>query len=204
MEWCTRRIAGAALTACAVGAWACGESLTKPPPVTTVAVISPIGARLAVGRSVQLSASARDAAGTEVPLVGLTWTSSAPSVAAVSSEGVVTGLGEGSATVTAQAAGARGRVVEQVLAADLEGARAIMADSFATVLVEGLTGPLQGQLKAAVGQWFRGMNTGDFDTMQAALDAARSGIAGASDPTDQSVTATFALFVDEAYRLLRL
>jgi len=153
---------------------------------------------------VQLAASARDASGAEMAGVALTWTSSAPSVAEVSSAGLVTGRAEGTATITAQAAGIRGSVAQQVLAADLAGARALLTDPFAGALLGGLTSALKAQLQGAVGQCSAGMDAGNFDTMEAAMVAARSGIAGASDPTDKVLTATFALFVDQAYRLLRL
>jgi hypothetical protein len=172
--------------------------------VASVVVTSPIGLRLAVGRTVQLTASARDASGTEVPGIVLTWTSSAPGVAEVSSAGIVTGDTEGTATITAQATGIGGSVVEQVLAADLAGARAVLADPFAGALLGGLTSALKTQLQGAVGQCNGGMDAGNFDTMAAAIAAARSGIAAASDPTDKALTATFALFVDQANRLLRL
>jgi hypothetical protein len=170
----------------------------------TVLVTSPIGARLAVGRSVLLAASIWDASGREVSGVGLTWTSSAPSVADVSSTGLVTGHAEGTARITAQASGVGGSVDEQVLAADLAGARALLTDAFTGTLLGGLTNALKTQLQGDVGQCSAGIDAGNFDTMGAAINAARAGIAAASDPTDQALTATFALYVDQAYRLLRL
>lgn len=204
MAWCTRRMAGTVLAMCAVGSWACGETTKPAPQVTSVVVTSPIGLRLAVGRTVQLTAVARDASGAVVPGVLLAWTSSAPGVAEVSGAGLVTGRAEGAATITAQTTGIGGSVVEQVLAADLVGARALLTDSFATALVGGLTSTLKTQLQGAVGQCTAGIDAGNFDAMEAAIAAARSGIAAASDPTDKALTATFALFVDQAFRLLRL
>jgi hypothetical protein len=203
MAWCARRMAGAALVVGALGVGACRDPV-KVQVVSSVVVTSPIGARLAVGRSAQLVASARDESGAEIAGVALTWTSSAPGVAEVSSAGLVTGRAEGTATITAQAAVIRGTVTQQVLAADLAGARTVLTDPFALTLLGGLTSALKTQLQGAVGQCEAGMDSGNFDTMEAAMVAARSGIAGASDPTDRALTATFALFVDQAYRLLRL
>ena len=80
----------------------------------------------------------------------------------------------------------------------------MLQDPFASALIGGLTSTLRGQLQGAVAQCLAGMDSGSFDTMEACIVAARSGIAGASDPTDKALTATFALFVDQAYRLLRL
>lgn len=199
-----QRLVGAAFTVCVVGYWGCGEPTKPSPRVTAVVVTSPIGTRLAVGRTVQLDASARDASGAEVRGVALTWTSSAPDVAEVSGTGVVTGRAEGTATITAQALGVGGTIGERVLAADLATARTLLADPFAAALLNGLTSPLKSQLQGAVGQCNAGMDAGNFDTMEAAMDAAQSAIAAAGDPTDKALTATFALFVNQAYQLLRL
>ncbi|MGO0683499.1 phage tail tube protein [Pseudomonas fulva] len=73
-------------------------TITRVPfvPVTSVAV-TPGTASIAVGATRQLSASATPAqAGQNV-----TWSSSAPSVATVSSSGLVTGVSAGSAVITA-------------------------------------------------------------------------------------------------------
>ena len=52
--------------AVAVGTLSCGDDGTGPPTVASVAVTSPIGDRLAMGRTVQLSADARDSRGAAV------------------------------------------------------------------------------------------------------------------------------------------
>jgi Big-like domain-containing protein len=204
MAWCTRHMIGALVAVGALGSWGCSETTKPPPPVTSVVVTSPIGLRLAVGRTVQLTASARDASGTPVPGVTVTWTSSAPAVASVTSAGLVTGVDSGTAKITAQATGVSGSIIEQVLAADLGGAKALLADPFAGALLGGLTGGLKAPLQGALGQCAGGMDAGNFDTMDAAMDSARNVMARASDPTDQALTATLALFVDQVYRLLRL
>jgi len=205
MTRCRRLTAGAALAACAAGIWSCSETTKPPPQVTSVVVTSPIGPRLAVGRSVQLVAVAKDASGAVVPGVVLTWSSSATGVADVTGAGLVTGRGEGPVTITAQVAGVGGDQKELVLAADLPGAKALLADPFAGALLGHLTSTfLASQLQLAVGQCNAGIDAGDFDTMEAAVDSARSAMAAASDPTDKALTATYALFVDQAYRLLKL
>jgi uncharacterized protein YjdB len=69
-------------------------------PVASVAVTPP-GARVPVGGTVQLTATPKDSLGG--PLSGrvVTWASSAPGVATVDGSGLVTGVGAGLATVTA-------------------------------------------------------------------------------------------------------
>ena len=64
-------------------------------PVAAV-VVTPSQATLAVGQTVALTATARDAAGNVLPGRAVSWTSGAPSVATVSPTGTVTAVGPGS------------------------------------------------------------------------------------------------------------
>ena len=74
---------------------------TRPASVT----VSPAPATVAVFDTILLTATVRDAAGNTIPVAPVTWTSSAPSVASVASNNpsfaIVTGLSQGSATITA-------------------------------------------------------------------------------------------------------
>lgn len=87
------------------------ESASGLAPVNVVAVpvasvtISPDGADLAVGDSVQLSALARAADGTALPYRLITWTSLDTLIARVSATGLVTGVGDGAARIVAASAG---------------------------------------------------------------------------------------------------
>ncbi len=191
-------------TALAMGAWACGEPTKPAPAVANVVVTSPIGSRLAVGRTVQLTATARDAGGAAMPGVAIAWSSTAPTVAEVSSAGLVTGHAEGSATITATAQGVAGSFNHQVLAADIAGATSLLSDAFASALLGGLTSALKTQVQTTVAQCRVGMDAGNFDTMEGAVDATRAAITAATDPTDKALAASFALFVDHVNRLLKL
>lgn len=71
-------------------------------PVSSVTV-SPATVTLATGRSVQLSATAWDTAGNALARRAVVWSSSDEAVATVSSDGLVTAVAVGSATVTALA-----------------------------------------------------------------------------------------------------
>jgi alpha-tubulin suppressor-like RCC1 family protein/uncharacterized protein YjdB len=99
---------------------ACGET-TEPIRVAAV-VVTPGNATLgSLGETVQLSASARDANGNPMAGPTFTWTSSDNGVATVStSTGVVTAVGNGSATIGAMTAGISGTatvLVDQVVVA---------------------------------------------------------------------------------------
>jgi len=82
-------------------------TVTCPVPVATVAV-TPATASIAVGGTVQLTATLRDSSGAELTGRVITWSSDAGGVAAVSASGTVTGIGAGTATITATREGVSG------------------------------------------------------------------------------------------------
>jgi hypothetical protein len=71
------------------------------PPNTQRVVVSPATAALDIGETVQLTAAAYARKNTVIPGATFTWASSAPSVASVSSNGLVTGVNPGTAAITA-------------------------------------------------------------------------------------------------------
>jgi uncharacterized protein YjdB len=90
---------------------ACGgeDDVTDPgsESVATVTVIPPV-ARIAPGGGVQLRASVEDGAGTRLTGQDVTWASSDENVASVARSGLVRGLSDGEAIVTATAGGKSG------------------------------------------------------------------------------------------------
>jgi len=89
---------------------ACGgsDSTSITPTVTRVAVTGP-STTLNVGQSTNLSAAAYGATGTQITGAGAaTWSTSAASVASVDQAGKVTGVGAGSATITAAITNVKG------------------------------------------------------------------------------------------------
>ena len=117
---CVRRprrlIVGLVLTSFALGLGsillACGgdPGVTDPGPgeVASVAVTPTDLSMTALGDTVTLSATARDAGGATVPGASFTWSSSDVNVATVSATGLLTAMGNGTTTVTARAAGVDG------------------------------------------------------------------------------------------------
>ncbi len=80
--------------------------VTVEQTVATI-ILSPDSIRLAsVGATAPLTAVVRDAADNQIDDVPVTWITSAPTVATVSSSGVVTAVGFGTATITAAAGSA--------------------------------------------------------------------------------------------------
>jgi hypothetical protein len=84
-------------------------SVDAPAPAVSSVSVSPASATLAVGESVQLSATAKDVNGSPVDGSAVTWTTSNSAVASVSSSGVVKALASGSSTVMATIQGVEGK-----------------------------------------------------------------------------------------------
>lgn len=84
-----------------------------PAPVASVS-ITPSTASVAVGRTTQLSATAKDAAGNVLSGRTITWSSSETSLATVNANGVVTGVAVGSVNITAASEGKSTQVAVNV------------------------------------------------------------------------------------------
>jgi uncharacterized protein YjdB len=84
-----------------------------PAPVATV-VVTPAQASIVVGGSAQLTAVARDSRGNVVSGRRASWSTGAPSVATVSADGLVTGVGDGTAIIFATIDGRTGSATADV------------------------------------------------------------------------------------------
>ena len=103
------------LALAAMWTYACGDGATEPlpsppdPPRPTTVTVSPATASLtALGATVQLSAQVLDQNGQVMAGTTVTWASNATAVATVSAAGLVTAVGNGTATITATAGSASG------------------------------------------------------------------------------------------------
>jgi uncharacterized protein YjdB len=76
----------------------------QPVPISSI-VLAPATATVIVGQSLQLTATPRDSVGNALMGRALAWTSSSPTVASVSSTGLVTALSRGTATITVTSEG---------------------------------------------------------------------------------------------------
>jgi uncharacterized protein YjdB len=95
-----------------------GKSITAAVTVLAIAVASvrltPTSVALVEGQSAQLTADARDASGQVLSGRTILWSSSAPSIATVSSSGQVIGVAAGSATIEATSEGRSATTVVSV------------------------------------------------------------------------------------------
>lgn len=86
------------------------------PPVATIAV-TPAAPSIAIGATVQLTATLRDANGAVLTGRAVTWETSAAATATVSSTGLVGGVAAGTATITARSEGKAGSTTVTVTSA---------------------------------------------------------------------------------------
>lgn len=96
-----------------------GQSATavvtvRPVPVAAVAV-TPDGSSIGVGGTLRLGALVTDAAGNALAGRAVSYVSSAPSVAGVSADGLVTGVTSGTATIRATSEGVTGAATVRVI-----------------------------------------------------------------------------------------
>jgi uncharacterized protein YjdB len=95
------------ITATAEGKSGVAGVTVTPAAVASVAV-TPTAATLVVGQTVQLEAQPRDASGRPLAGRAVTWSTNRPTVATVTSTGVVAAVSPGTATVTASSEGRSG------------------------------------------------------------------------------------------------
>ena len=121
---------------------ACGEGTTDPPPPPpdpprpTTVTVSPATAELAaLGATVQLSAEVRDQNGQVIAGATVAWASDNAPVATVDGSGLVTGVAEGMATITATAGAVSGSATVSVA----QRVSAVTVSPAADTLVEGDT-----------------------------------------------------------------
>ena len=91
---------GSARITASSGSYAGTATITVGPRPVTSVELAPVRGQIAVGATLQLSATARDERGGTLTGRTVAWVSSNPSVVSVSRTGLVTGIVPGSATVT--------------------------------------------------------------------------------------------------------
>jgi len=116
--------AGSALVIATSGGASDTAAITVTVPAVASVSVTPATATLETGKTVQLSASAKDSAGTVLTGQAASWTSSSTAVAIVSATGLVTAIASGTATITATSEGTRGTATVTVTAASAPVVRA--------------------------------------------------------------------------------
>lgn len=165
-----------------------GDGGSAPPTVATVTV-SPASGTVVVGATLQLSASAVDRGGKPLSRT-LTWSSTTPNVATVSTSGLVTGISAGAATISATADGVAGSA--QITVTPPPVASVVVAPSTLGIIV-GRTGTLTVTTRDAAGVALSGRTVSWTSSSPAVATVSSSGATAtvtAVAPGTTTVTAT--------------
>jgi Bacterial Ig-like domain (group 2) len=113
----TGTAAGQATVTATVGQLSASATLTvtNPPPVLTTLAIALPSSTIVVGQQVTAAVAGRDQYGGSISIGAVSWASSAPSVATVTSAGVVTGVAPGQSTLSVSSAGLSASVVVTIV-----------------------------------------------------------------------------------------
>ena len=184
---------------------ACSDS-TGPSDAGAVAVevTSPIDTIMAEGRSVQLGAVAKDSRGATVPAISVTWSSSNEGVATVSSAGVVDAVAPGSAVISAAAGRATGSLRMRIVAVDLGAIAALLADPYATALVDGLGEAPRGHVQAAIAACHSANEAGHVIAMGECLESITAEAATVTAGTGRVLATMLGIFAQHGRLLLSL
>ncbi|HEX6964194.1 MAG TPA: Ig-like domain-containing protein [Gemmatimonadaceae bacterium] len=142
----------ATITATSEGKSATATVQVSTKPVASVTV-SPSSTQITVGQTVQLHATTLDAQGKTLTGRSISWQSSNDGIATVSSSGLVTGVAQGTVTISATSEGKTGKA--QVGVAPVPANAVIISPSSATIVI-GQTMQLSAQVTDAKGNVLQG------------------------------------------------
>lgn len=182
---------------------ACGEGTQPVLGPSSIQVTSPVDTVLAVGRSAQLAATARDASGNTVS-PSLAWSSSNASAASVGSAGLVNAVATGSATITASASGVSGTLRVRVVQADLGSVLTLAGDAYAASLLAGLSTSKRAAVQPLTTACSAAATSGNVVAITTCISGVRNEVVSATDQTDKVLLAVLALYIDQIERLLNL
>ena len=161
----------------------CGDAdspIAPPPPDPirpTTVTVSPATAELtALGATIQLTVEVRDQNARVMAGATVTWTSSASSVATVDSSGLVTGVAEGVATITASAGSGQGTATITVINL----ARAALVALYETTDGPNWVNSVNWLTGASLGEW-HGVDT-DASGRVVGLDLYNNNLSGTIPP----------------------
>jgi hypothetical protein len=186
-----------------LAAVACGDA-TAPTeePVTQVVVTSPVGAVIAVGSSIQFEVTVTvDGAQT---LGAVTWTSSDPAVATVSTAGSVTGIAPGSVRISASHRGTSGGIDLAVVDADLEAVAAVLEDEYFELLIAGLSPSTRAALQATVTACVAALAQQHVIDLVTCLAAARNSLGSPANVDETVLLAVLDVMLQSVQRLIDL
>jgi uncharacterized protein YjdB len=183
-------VTGMGLGTARVAASAAGRSgfatiTVRPPPVASVAVTPP-SATIDLGRTITLHATTYDALGHELSGRPVSWSSDHANVAAVDQNGVVTGVGGGTATITATSEGKSGTATIEV---ELPPAASITITPALLVLYVGQSGQLTAVVRDASGKVIPGVPVEWSSSDERVATVSETGLVRGNAPGVADITA---------------
>ena len=189
------RLAGFILLAsCGGGGTTTPEPSPPPPPPPPAAVatvsVDPSAATVSLDQSTQLTATPRDASGNALTGRAVVWSSSNPTIATISGDGLVTGRAIGTATMSATSEGVSGTatvVVNAVVGGPV--ARVVVLPD-APLLPVGASIALRVLLVDAQNNILSGRSVGWISSDVAVAGVSQSAVVSANSPGTALITAT--------------
>jgi uncharacterized protein YjdB len=136
---------------CAGKSGTAGVTVTATPPVVTTVTVAPSTASVVAGATTPLTATVRDAQGNVMTGQTIVWSTNNAAAATVNSNGVVTGVAAGSATITATCAGKTGSSAVTVTASPPPVVTTVTVAPSTASIVVGATAPLMATVRDALG-----------------------------------------------------
>ncbi len=184
---------------------ACTDQEPGQPAVASVAVTSALDSLIDVGGTARLTAAPRDAAGTPVPGVAITWSSSNATALNVNGAGLVSALAIGSATITAAVPGpVAGTFRMRAVDADVATVTTLAGDPHATALIGAVSSGKRPALQTAWTLCASGATAGNLVAVVQCGTGVSAEAASATDAADRVLIGILQLFSDEAVRRLGL
>lgn len=152
--------------------------------------VTPAPVSVAVKSSAALKVTAYDSSGNVVSVRKPSWTTSAPSVASVTSSGVVTGVAKGSAKVSATVSGVVGTVDVSVLAPLVAPVSSLSVSPSSASLAIGATQSLSVALRDSAGNLLTGRSVSWTSSSSAVATVSTSGLVAAVSSGSVSIIAT--------------
>ncbi len=176
----------ATITATAAGTSGAASVTVNVAPISTLE-IQPASTSITVGGSAALTAVARDAQGANLSGRSIAWTSLHPTIATVTTAGVVTGVSSGTATVSASS---EGKTTSATITVTPPPVSTVAVALNSSALTPGQTTQAIATLRSAQGETLVGRVTTWSTTNASVATVDASGMVAAVSPGTSTITAT--------------
>ena len=164
--------------------------VNTPPPAPVASVTVSLASTLNVGQTAQATVVLRDASGNVLSGRTVTWSSPEPSLATVSSSGLVTAVASGSATIVATSEGVTGAATVIIATAAPQPVATVTLSAPSTSMIVGQSQTVAATLRDAQGNVLTGRTIGWSSSNLAVVTVTPTGQVQAVGAGSATVTAT--------------